>query len=60
MTNDIKSGREILENFFSDIGNLKVADKKVVDALIKLFRDEKLSNINLSNEFDALRRKKTK
>ena len=60
MENDIKSGHEILGNFFSGIEDLKVNDKEVIVVLAKLFKEGKLSNINLSNELEALRRKITK
>lgn len=60
MASNIRSGQEILENFFSGIVDLKVNDKEVVDVIVKLYKEGKLSNINLSNELEVLRRKITK
>ncbi|OGX27990.1 MAG: hypothetical protein A2879_00815 [Omnitrophica WOR_2 bacterium RIFCSPHIGHO2_01_FULL_49_10] len=58
MANDIKSGREILNIFFSEINSLKVPDKEAVAVIARLFKEGKLSDINVSNELAELRKRK--
>jgi hypothetical protein len=58
MANDIKSGREILEIFFSEINNLKVPDKEAATIIVRLFKEGKLSDTNIYNEFAVLRKKR--
>lgn len=55
MTADIKSGQEVVDEFFDEILKIKVLDKKVVEVLINLYRKNKLTDINLSNELARLR-----
>lgn len=58
MTEQIKSGQEILDEFFSQITNIDGVDKDVAEAVLKLYKDGKLTNINLSNELSSIRDKK--
>jgi len=58
MDDQIKSGREILESFFSSIKKIKNVDPDIADIIIKLYKESKLTSINLSNELYALKPKK--
>jgi hypothetical protein len=60
MTDKIKSGQEILDDFFSKITNIEGLDKQVTNIVLKLYKDGKLTNTNLSNELSNLREKPTK
>ncbi len=58
MTEQIKSGQEILDEFFSQITNIDGVDKDVAESVLKLYKDGKLTNTNLSNELSRIRDKK--
>ncbi|NUO07362.1 MAG: hypothetical protein HUU08_01585 [Candidatus Brocadia sp.] len=58
MTEQIKSGQEILDEFFSQITNINGVDKDVAEAVLKLYKEGKLTNTNLSNELSCIRDKK--
>ncbi len=60
MTDKTKSGQEILDDFFSKITNIEGLDKQVTNIVLKLYKDGKLTNTNLSNELSNLREKPTK
>lgn len=55
MTNAIKSGQEILQDFFSEITSINGVDKDIALAMQKLFQQDKLTNTNISNELSKLR-----
>lgn len=55
MANEIKSGQEILDEFFSQITNIGGVDKEVAETVLKLYKDDKLTNTNLSNELNIIR-----
>lgn len=58
MTEQIKSGQEILDEFFSQITNIEGADKDVAEIVLKLYQEDKLTNTNLSNELSSIRERK--
>ena len=58
MTDQIKSGQEILEEFFSQIIDIEGVDGDVVETIIKLYQEGKLTNINISNELSRIREKR--
>lgn len=58
MAEQIKSGQEILDEFFSQITKIDGIDKDVAAAVLKLYKDGKLTNTNLSNELSSIRDKK--
>jgi hypothetical protein len=58
MSSEIKSGQEILDEFFSQIINIDGVDKEVAEVILKLYKDGKLTNTNLSNELNNIREKK--
>ncbi|HMR55650.1 MAG TPA: hypothetical protein PKD34_03615 [Candidatus Doudnabacteria bacterium] len=55
MSNKIKSGKEILDDFFSTIQQLDKVDKDIAEILIRLYQQGKLTDINLKNELQTLR-----
>ena len=58
MTEKIKSGQEILNEFFSQIMNIEGVNQDVAESVLKLYKEDKLTNINLSNELGKIREKK--
>lgn len=58
MTEQIKSGQEILDEFFAHITDIEGVDQDVANTVLKLYQEGKLTNINLSNELGKLREKK--
>lgn len=58
MSSELKSGQEILDEFFSQITNIDGVDKEVAETVLKLYKDGKLTNTNLSNELNNIREKK--
>lgn len=57
MSDKIKSGKEILDNFFSKVKNLGKADSSVIEIVSTLHKNNKLTNTNLTNELERLRDK---
>ena len=51
MSDEVKSGQQMLDEFFSELAEMKKVDKEIADIVIELYREGKLSNTNLSNEF---------
>lgn len=58
MTEQIKSGQEILDEFFSQIGNIEGVDRDIAQTVLRLYQEDKLTNTNLSNELDKIRGEK--
>ncbi|MDN3515877.1 MAG: hypothetical protein NG747_15990 [Candidatus Brocadia sp.] len=58
MTEQIKSGQEILDEFFTQIGNFEGVDRDVVQTVLRLYQEGKLTNTNLSNDLSTIREKK--
>jgi len=59
MTDRIRSGQEVLDEFFTEIANIEGVDQDVANIVISLYRDGKLSDTNLSNELARIREEKT-
>ncbi len=59
MTDQIRSGQEVLEEFFTEIASMDGIDNDVANIVINLYRDEKLTDTNLSNELARVREEKT-
>ena len=57
MSAEIKSGKQILDEFFRDIKSLTDVDENVVNTIIALYEEDKLSEKNLSNALFELREK---
>jgi len=58
MNGELKSGQEILDEFFSQITDIDGVDKEVAEIVLKLYKDGKLTNTNLSNELSSIRDRK--
>lgn len=56
MNEEIKSGKEILDNFFNEIEFMPKIDKKLAHILKKLYSDNKFTDTNLSNTLLSLRK----
>ncbi|RLE00468.1 MAG: hypothetical protein DRI99_08750 [Candidatus Aminicenantes bacterium] len=57
MQEKVKSGRELLDEFFTAITDIEGVEKEVAIVVGNLYREGKLTDTNLSNELDSLRRK---
>lgn len=57
MDNKVKSGKEILDDFFTDISMIENVDKELAESLSQLYKQGKLSDVNLKNELQKLRDK---
>ena len=58
MDKPVKSGKEILDDFFNNILDVPDIDKKLASEIKKLYEEGKLTNTNLSNKLDSLRKGK--
>jgi len=54
MDDTIKSGKDVIEDFFSDILNVPNADEKTVQKLVELYGSGKFTERNISNAMDEL------
>lgn len=57
MDNKVKSGKEILDDFFTNISKIKNVDKGLAESLANLYYQGKLSDTNVKNELSNLRDK---
>jgi len=57
MSDEIKSGKQILDEFFIEIDNMSDVDANVVCTIIDLYKTGKFSDKNLSNALLDLREK---
>ena len=57
MSNEIKSGKQILDEFFQEIKSISDVDKNVVNTIIDLYEEGKLTERNLANALLELREK---
>lgn len=55
MDKPVKSGKEILDDFFNNLLNVPNVDKKLATELKKMYEEGKFSSANLSNKLDSLR-----
>ncbi len=55
MENEIKSGKEILDDFFNKVEEIPCVDKSIASTLKELYQDKKLTSTNLSNALFKLR-----
>jgi len=57
MDNNVKSGKEILEDFFANISNIINVDKVLAESLANLYKQGLLTDTNIKNELQKLREK---
>lgn len=55
MADEIKSGQQVLDEFFSELIDIESIDKKIASIIIKLYKEGKLTHTNLSNELMNIR-----
>ncbi len=55
MGDKIKTGREILDEFFGSVGSIAGVDKSVTDMLADLYQQGRLTNRGLSGKLAELR-----
>lgn len=55
MNEEIKSGNEILTEFFADLEKEKELDSDTVSAVLNLYKEGKLSVTNIANALSDLR-----
>lgn len=57
MENKVKSGKEILDDFFENIENIPNVDKDIAKMLSNLYDQNKLTDTNVKNELPNLPKK---
>lgn len=57
MENKVKSGKEILDDFFENIENIPNVDKDIAKMLTTLYSQNKLTDTNVKNELPNLPKK---
>ncbi|MEI6866577.1 hypothetical protein [Flavicella sp.] len=60
MADKVKSGKEILDNFFENIIEIKDVDKDIAQMINTLYQNDKLTDINVKNELQKLREQNDK
>ena len=55
MAENVKSGKEILDDFFNEIEKIENVDTDIAKMLERLYREEKLTDTNVKNELQKLR-----
>lgn len=53
--NKVKSGKEILDDFFQEISSIKNVDKTIAESLSELYTSSKLTDKNVINELQKIR-----
>lgn len=54
MNDKIKSGKDVIDDFFAEIYNIPHTDTKTVDALVELYSQGKLSDKNVQSRLDDI------
>lgn len=55
MADKIRSGQELLDEFFNEIETIKGVDQSMANIVKNLYKEKKLTKINLSNELAKVR-----
>jgi len=55
MEENVKSGEEIVNDFFNSIEEIKGVDANIAKMLAALYKEGKLTDINVKNELQKLR-----
>ena len=55
MDNQVKSGKEILEDFFDNIQNIENVDKNLAQSLADLYKENNLTEKKVINKLQELR-----
>lgn len=57
MDKPVKSGKEILDDFFNSILTIPNVDEKLASQIKKMYEEGKLTSTNLSNKLTSLKEK---
>jgi len=57
MEKKVKSGKEILDDFFGSISQIENVDKALAESLTNLYKEGKLTDTNVKNKLSELRNK---
>ena len=55
MADKVKSGKEILDDFFNEIEKIENVDTDIAKMLSELYQNDKLTDTNVKNELQKLR-----
>ena len=55
MADKVKSGKEILDDFFNEIEKIENVDVDIAKMLSELYQNDKLTDTNVINELQKLR-----
>lgn len=55
MAKPVKSGKEILDDFFNEIAQIKDVDQQLAASLAALYQEGKLTDTSIKNELFKLR-----
>jgi len=55
MNEKIKSGKDVIDEFFAEILNVKDVDKKTVEKLVELHKKNKLTDNYIQNALEELK-----
>jgi len=58
MADEIKSGHQVIEEFFSEIEKMEGVDKNIIEILARLYKEGSLTDTNIANELEKLRQEK--
>lgn len=53
--NKVKSGKEILDDFFKNIASIENVDETIANGLAELYKNGKLTDKNVVNELQRIR-----
>ena len=54
MSDEIKSGKQVIDEFFAEIMNIEGVDKKTIEKLTSLYAEGKLTDTNIQNAMGQL------
>ena len=55
MNDEIKSGKDVIDEFFSGILNVEGVDPKTGEKLVELYKENKLTDSNIQNALEELK-----
>lgn len=55
MNDEIKSGKDVIDEFFSEILNVEGVDQKTVEKLVELYSKGKLTDSKIQNALEELK-----
>ena len=55
MKENVKSGKEIVEDFFDTIEDIPGVDKSIASMLVELYKSDKLTDVHVKNQLQILR-----